>query len=118
LQKQPTKKAGAKPHRPSSSSLVYKCQYIRGQKHEAMTEIASNRDSPALISNSDNQYIDTNYVKNKCNRHILLNITKGKRAESLKYKNHSLLKKGNGFTVIIPAAILRALLFEGLLPWP
>ena len=30
-----TKKAGAKSHRPSSSSLPYQCQYIRGQKPEA-----------------------------------------------------------------------------------
>jgi len=74
-QDKPTKKAGAKPHRPSSSSLVYQCQYIRGQKHEAMAAIASGRDFPALISNANNN-IDFHCVENKCNQHVLLNITK------------------------------------------
>src|SRR5690606_23362836 len=45
-----TKKAGAKTHRPSSSSPVHPCQYIRGQKHQAMAAIASGRNVPALIS--------------------------------------------------------------------
>jgi hypothetical protein len=76
-QNQPTKKAGAKPHRPSSSSLVYQFQYIRGQKHEAMAAIASGGDFPALVSNADYQGVDDNYVENKYNRHILLNFTKG-----------------------------------------
>jgi hypothetical protein len=31
-----TKKAGAKTHRPSSSSPFHQCQYIRGQGHQVM----------------------------------------------------------------------------------
>jgi hypothetical protein len=54
---QATKKAGAKTHRPSSSSPVHQCQYIRGQGHQVMAAIASGRSLPALSSNADGRYM-------------------------------------------------------------
>ncbi|WP_234188720.1 hypothetical protein [Shinella sp. NM-101] len=62
-----TKKAGAKTHRPSSSSSYHQCQYIRGQEQQAMTAIASGRKLPALISNADGRDIGGHCVQNKGN---------------------------------------------------
>ena len=62
-----TKKAGAKPHRPSSHRYSYQCQYIRGQKQKATAAIASDRHVPALISNADSRHIDIPRMKRNDN---------------------------------------------------
>ncbi|WP_217678446.1 hypothetical protein [Falsochrobactrum tianjinense] len=45
--------------------IFYQCQYIRGQKHQTMKAIASDRKLPALLSNADEGYIGGHCVQNK-----------------------------------------------------